>query len=131
MAKTTDLVADATDILTEYTREVYRVAREAAKEAADASCEQLKKTSPVRKGKGGGKYRRGWKVKKQTNGILTSYIVYNGAKPGMTHLLENGHLIRNQVGTWGRVAANRHIGPAAETGIQRFEQEVKSRLRGN
>ena len=126
----TNLVAELNADLTEYCREVQQTMDEAAKEAAEVTARELKATSPKReRGKGKGKYARGWKVKKQENATLVSYVVYNGTSPGLTHTLENGHLIRNQYGSWGRVRAIPHIGKAAEAGIQRFELAVKARLK--
>lgn len=126
----TNLVAEVTAALTEYCADAQRVLDEAAKEAADLTKEQLQKNSPKKKkGKGRGRYARGWKVKKRETAGLVSYVVYNGSSPGLTHTLENGHIARNQFGTFGRVRAIPHIGPAAEAGIQRFELSVRARMR--
>lgn len=126
----TNLVAEVTSALTEYCEDVQKACDEAAKEAAELTAKQLKANSPKRaRGKGRGKYARGWRVKKREAAGLVSYVVYNGASPGLTHTLEHGHLARNQFGTFGRVRAIPHIGPAAEAGIQRFELGVRARLR--
>lgn len=122
---TTNLVAEVTAALEKYSQEVQDALDEAAKEAAELTQRQLKANSPKRKGK----YARGWKIKKKELGNLVSYTVYNGARPGQTHTLEHGHLARNQYGTFGRVRAIPHIGPAAEAGIQRFELSARARIR--
>lgn len=125
----TNLVVEMQNMLDSYVEEVDKAAKEAAKESAELTARTLKKTSPKRKsGKGKGKYASGWKTKKVVQGPLVSYVVYNGKMPGMTHLLENGHVGRNQYGTFGRVRAIKHIGPAAEAGIQRFELSLRTRL---
>ena len=125
-----NLVAELNADLAEYCQGVQQAMDEAAKEAAEVTARELKATSPKReRGKGKGRYARGWKVKKQKNATLVSYVVYNGTSPGLTHTLENGHLIRNQYGDWGRVRAIPHIGKAAEAGIQRFELAVQARLK--
>lgn len=130
MATRLNLEAELTLALAEYSAEVQQAVNEAAKEAAEVTARELKQTSPKReRGKGAGKYARGWKVKKREEGHLVSYVVYNGARPGMTQLLEYGHAGRNQYGSFGRVRAIPHIGKAAEAGIQRFELGVKARLR--
>ena len=127
---TTNLAAELNLMLQEYAQDVQDAVDEAAKEAADLTARKLKESSPKRaKGRGKGKYARGWKVKKRSDGVLVSYVVYNGTSPGLTHVLENGHVARNQYGTFGRVRAIPHIGPAAEAGIQRFELATKARLR--
>lgn len=124
-----NLVAEVTAALEDYSRDVQKALDESAKEAAELTQKQLKQNSPKDKRKGG-KYARGWRVKKQESGAgLVSYVVYNGARPGLTHVLENGHIARNQYGTYGRVRAIPHIGPAADAGIQRFELSCRARLR--
>lgn len=121
----TNLVAEVTAALEQYSQEVQDAVNEAAKEAAEVTQRQLKANSPKRKGK----YARGWRIKKQEMGNLVSYVVYNGASPGLTHTLEHGHLARNQFGTYGRVRAIPHIGDAADAGIQRFELSARARVR--
>lgn len=116
-------------IMEEESLRIHRAAEAAAKEAAELTVRELKANSPKR-ARRGGKYARGWKMKKLSEGTLVSYIVYNGSQPGLTHVLENGHVARNQFGTFGRVRAIKHIGPAAEAGIQRFELSFRARLRG-
>lgn len=126
----TNLVAEITLALEEYVQEVQDAVDAAAKEAAEVTARELQRTSPKRKkGKNKGKYAKGWKVKKRYDAHLVAYVVYNGTRPGRTHTLEHGHVSRNQYGTYGRVRAIPHIGPAADAGIQRFELGVKARLR--
>lgn len=130
MASGTNLVAEVSEILDTYKLDVVKATNAAARESAELVVKQLKANSPKRKGKGGGKYRRGWRVTKRQYGTLTSYIVHNGSCPGLTQLLENGHVSKNQYGSYGRVRAIKHIGPAADAGIQRFELSIRARLRG-
>lgn len=123
----TNLVAEVTAALEDYSEKVQEAVDAAAKEAAELTQRQLKANSPT--GKSKRKYRTGWRIKKKELGNLVSFVVYNGTKPGLTHTLENGHLARNQYGTFGRVRAIKHIGPAAEAGIQRFELSARARVR--
>lgn len=113
------------NILETYNQEVQDAVEEAAKEAAELTAKTIKANSP----KGKGKYRRGWRARKQRIAGLTGYVVFNGTQPALTHTLENGHIARNQYGTWGRVRAIKHIAPAAEAGVMRFELAVRARLR--
>lgn len=116
--------------LTEYVQEVQTAIDESAKYAAESTARDLKATSPKReKGRGRGKYAKGWKVKKIKDGMMVSYIVYNANDPGLTHTLEHGHVVRNQFGTYGRAEAKPHIGKAAASGTQEFERDVKEKLR--
>lgn len=126
----TNLVAEVNAMLNEYVQEVQDAIDDAAKEAAEVTARELRANSPKReKGKGKGRYAKGWKVKMRNEAHLVAYVVYNGSSPGLTHPLEHGHVARNQYGSYGRVRAIPHIGPAADAGIQRFELAVKARLR--
>lgn len=126
----TNLQAEVNAALVDYVQEVQDMLDEEAKSAAEATMRELKANSPKRqKGRGKGKYAKGWKVKKNREGNLVSYIVYNSTNPGLTHPLEHGHIVRNQFGSYGRASAIPHIGPAADEGTERFEREVKARLR--
>lgn len=121
-----DFVAEVNKALEDYVEGAQKALDAAAKEAAELTQRQLKANSP----KGRGKYGRGWRIKKQESAGLVSYVVYNGTHPGLTHTLEHGHLARNQYGTFGRVRAIKHIEPAADQGIQRFELSARARMRG-
>lgn len=126
----TNLVAEVNAMLNEYVQEVQDAIDDAAKEAAEVTARELRANSPKReKDRGKGRYAKGWKVKKRNEAHLVAYVVYNGSSPGLTHPLEHGHVARNQYGSYGRVRAIPHIGPAADAGIQRFELAVKARLR--
>lgn len=113
-------------LLDSYSEDVDNAVRDAAKKAAQDTAKTLKATSP--RGAGKRHYASGWKVKRQEQGILVSYVVYNAAKPGLTHLLEKGHVSRNQFGQYGRVNGIRHIAPAEQEGIEIFENEVEDRI---
>lgn len=126
MAET--LAVQLKNILEEYNKEVQQAVEEAAQEAAELTARQLQASSPKKKVRGG-KYARGWRVKKDGPAGLTTRTVYNSASPGLTQLLEYGHVSRNQYGTWGRVRAVPHIARAADAGIMRFELAVRARLR--
>lgn len=121
----TNIAAEVTAALTEYSEKAQDALDAAAKEAAELTQRQLKANSP----KGRGRYRRGWRIKKEEIAGLVSYVVYNGTQPGLTHTLEHGHLARNQYGAFGRVRAVPHIKTAADSGIQRFELSARARVR--
>lgn len=116
--------------LDEYNHKVIEATKASAKEAAELTARTLQNTSPRKvRGKGRGRYARGWTTKQLEDGILTSYVVYNKNNPGLTQNLEFGHVLRNRYGTWGRVRAIPHIASAADAGIQRFELGIRARLR--
>lgn len=122
-------------IFADYPEKVAKAGSAAAKEAADLSVATLKATSPKRKGKGRtkGRYARGWRAKPIGAGGafgVYGYVVHNATDWQLTHLLENGHVIRNGKGTYGRTKPIRHIKPAEEAGIMRYELSLRSRIKG-
>lgn len=126
MAK--DFATDISNVLKEYVADANRIIEDSARDAAEICTRQLKNTSPKGKGKGK-RYANGWSVKSKQEGHLMSFIVYNKAKPGLTHLLEYGHVIRNKKGTYGRTKPIKHIQPAEEAAAHKFELRVRARLR--
>lgn len=104
-------------ILDEYMDDVEETASKVINQVAREAAQKLKDTSPKKTGK----YASGWKVKK---GKKLDAVVYNATRPGLTHLLEESHPIRNQYGTWGRSTAQPHIAPVREWA----EEEVVKRI---
>ena len=80
-------------------------------ESTGKECLKLvKEYSPRRKGKRGGGYRKGWRVKKFVDSRnRVSMTIYNKPHYRLTHLLEDGHLNRDGSRTEGKP----HIEPAA------------------
>ena len=130
MANTSSVSVQMKDILDRYGREAKKAIDASAEETAGMCVQQLKNNSPKRQGKGGGAYARSWTVKKEGHGDIADYIVHNSKHYQLTHLLENGHVIRNKKGTYGRTHGVKHIAPAAEAAEQRFESSVRSKLEG-
>lgn len=130
MANSSSVSVQMKDILDKYGREAKKAIDASAEETAEMCVQQLKNNSPKRQGKGGGAYARSWTVKKEGHGDVTDYIVHNSKHYQLTHLLENGHVIRNKKGTYGRTHPIKHIEPVADAGIQRFELGVRARLKG-
>lgn len=119
--------AQLTAILSEYSEECADAVNDAAKESSNKIKKRLRATSPRRK-KRGGKYASGWTVKNTSTGILVGYTVYNKDRPGLTHLLEHGHVAENQYGAHGRTPAMPHIKPAEQEGIREFERLVREKI---
>lgn len=126
MAKS--ITADVSKILKDYVGDVTEIVEQSAKEAAEICTNQLKNTSPSGPGIKG-HYASGWAVKEEHGGARASFIVYNKKKPQLTHLLENGHVVRNKKGTYGRAHPIKHIAPAEEAAAMKFELRVRARLR--
>lgn len=76
-------------------------------------CKRLLKASSP-----GQEYASGWNARTVYEGMLITSQVYNGRFPGLTHLLENSHVIKNQFGEYGRTSRGKgqvvHIAPAQE-----------------
>lgn len=113
------------EILTTYTNEVNRVMEQTIEEEAKDTVKELKSSSPVRaRGTKKGAYARSWKVTKRGD----TYIVHNAKHYRLTHLLENGHVVRNAKGTYGRAKPIKHIEPALNEAEARLPIKLESRI---
>lgn len=112
-----DLALDIKKILNDYSNDIQEaIAAEAQAEAKKAATE-LKNSSPKRTGK----YAKGWRVS-TTKGVgFIECEVHNANAPGLTHLLEKPHLLRN-----GKLSKPQvHIAPIEEKITREFEQTVE------
>lgn len=115
------LAAAVEEILEEYRTEVERGTKECVQKAAKAGVAALKGTSPSHTGE----YAGGWTSKVEEGRMGATAIIYNGAKPGLPHLLEHGHVTRNGTGrTYGPTPAHVHIAPVEEEINSAFERDV-------
>lgn len=112
------------EILTTYTRDVHRVMEEEVEAEARDTAKRLKASSPKRHKYSRG-YARSWGVVKRGD----TFVVRNAKHYRLTHLLENGHVVRNGVGTYGRAKPIKHIEPAEEAAAMRLPLRLKARLR--
>lgn len=96
-----------------------------AKEVAKEGTKKLKSTSPKGRGSRKGHYADGWGVSyfRKGNGKF-QFVVHNKKKPGLTHLLENGHALN--IGERARAIV--HIKPVEEWCNEEFERRVEMRL---
>ncbi|MBQ8933926.1 MAG: HK97 gp10 family phage protein [Lachnospiraceae bacterium] len=108
------------NLLDGYSKELETAADKVASGVASAAVNKLKKSSP--RGKGKKHYADGWKKVRVRKG---EYTVHNSTKPGLTHLLNNGHAKSNGS---GRTDGDNHIGEvadwAAEEFVRRMEKSV-------
>ena len=104
-------------ILDDYSSELDRRTDEAIQRVARQTVNVLKQTSPRKKGG----YAKSWTLKRNSQGRA---IVYN-KKGSLTHLLERGHISKNQYGSYGRVAARPHIKPAESAAKQMLLDELE------
>ena len=117
MAKTESVTAQMTELLDEVNKEVEQSAKTNIQQVARESVNKLKNTSPVKTGS----YAKGWGVKKQGE---MDVIVHNRTDYQLTHLLENGHVIRNKKGTYGRTHGIKHIAPVEEWAVDELPRRI-------
>lgn len=103
-----DLTAQINRILTEYGDEVRADLVESVEATSAEAVKKLKATSPKRSKKKS--YASGWKAEQENQRTGVAATIHNKNKPGLTHLLENGHALRNG----GRAKAFPHIKPVEE-----------------
>lgn len=91
-----------------------------------AAINELKTTSPRRKGTKNNPYWRGWasKLKKRSSNNYTK-VIWNKTNYQLTHLLEFGHVTRNG----GRAKAIPHIRPVEEKYNAEFVDLLKQTIR--
>ena len=111
------------DILTEY--------GDAAKEAVELACkdtakETARELQSAGTFQGGKEYRKGWTSKVELTRTGATAIVYNKAKPGLSHLLEFGHAKRNG----GRTTAFNFIAPIDAKVGDKLLENIDKRLGG-
>ena len=122
-----------TDILRQYDEDVSTKADEILKQTANRCKNDVQANSPVRDGGSqSGNYKSGWAIKK--NGKLKGasriggYVVHNKTNYQLTHLLEYGHVSKNQYGTYGRVKAYPHIKEAESNAIDECINRMENEL---
>lgn len=108
-------------ILDQYDKKVEQAGQEAMREVAKEAVQKLKNSSPKRRG--GGKYARGWTATEKKHEVVVHNKVYQ-----LTHLLENGHVVRNQYGTYGRTRAIKHIEPVEQWANEEVEEVIRRKL---
>jgi len=123
MAKTVEQQMDK--ILTDYSKTVIRETDEAFETVSKEAVQKLKNTSPKRTGK----YARSWTKKTEKGGSLkTDTVVIHNKVYQLTHLLENGHVVRNEKGTYGRTNGIKHIAPVEEWAADELPNLIKRKL---
>lgn len=124
MAGVKGIEAELSAVITEYTAEVEEKTFQAVRKAALKCKRDIKAASPV----GSGDYKRGWTVRNERDRGLITSTVYNKDMPGLTHLLEKSHVVRNQFGTYGRTDPKPHIAPAAEDAEKYLMELIQQEL---
>lgn len=115
-----DGLADAVnDILTEYGDDIRADLEPVLRKTANKVKKEIKQSAP-----GSGEYAKTWSVKAQRSRLGTSFVVYS-KKPGLPHLLEYGHMMRNGK----RSKAYPHIASAEANAESYLMTEVERALK--
>lgn len=116
------LGAEIKKILAEYGDNINKDMHEVTKNVAQKGVTALRNESKATfKTKHGYKYAKGWRSDIEEQRLAVHATIYNGATPGLPHLLENGHANRGG----GRTPGRTHIAPVEEQLIQEFEHRVE------
>lgn len=124
MAKTGSIAIQMADILNDVEKGASEALDDGIKYVSKECVQKLKNTSP----KGSPhrrKYAEGWSVKKTGD---KDAVVYNRTNYQLTHLLENGHVIRNKKGEFGRTNGIKHIQPVEEWANDELPRRVMEDL---
>lgn len=108
------------DVLTAYSDEIHGETVKLVKNIAKKTLKNLEKDSPRSRGE----YAKGWKVKTRQSASEAEAVLYNQL-PGLTHLLENGHQLRQG----GRSPALPHIRKNERRAVRDFESGCEDILR--
>ena len=112
------------ELLDDYSREVQRAANNSIDKVTKEAVSKLKSTSPKRKGN----YAKGWTRKRLKDRSGINNVVVHNRVYQLTHLLENGHVIRNSKGTYGRAPGIKHIKPVEEWANSELPAEIEREL---
>ena len=117
MAKTESVSAQMKEVLDEVNEDVKNSTKKNINIVSKESVAKLKSTSPRKTGS----YAKGWGTKKQGE---MDVVVHNRTDYQLTHLLENGHVIRNKKGTYGRTHPVKHIAPVEEWAVDELPRRI-------
>lgn len=116
------LTQTVSKVLEEYGEEVQDKLDEIVPKLTKKGAQTLRQQSKATFG-GTGKYASGWTTQIETGRVSTQGTIYNKT-PGLPHLLEYGHALRQG----GRTKGRPHIKPVEEALVKEFESKVKKEL---
>lgn len=105
--------------------QVYEMSVESAKKGAVAGRKGLKTESP----KQYGKYASGWRIKNNSTIMAgAEFVIHNGKKPHLVHLLDDGHELIVHGKRVGRVSGHPHYKNNKERAGDVFEEHFDDGL---
>lgn len=117
MSKTGSVSVQMKELLNEVNKDVQQSAKRNIDGVARECVQKLKNTSPIKTGS----YAKGWGTKRQSE---MDVVVHNRTDYQLTHLLENGHVIRNKKGAYGRAPAHKHIKPVEDWAVDELPRRI-------
>lgn len=118
------LAEQAEKLLETYSKEVTEQMKKVIKKDVNSAKRDLQGASPRKTGK----YASGWSVKDEGSKLTTNFVIYNKT-PGLPHLLEFGHVIRNGTGrTYGSVGGRSHIAGVNDELQKKVVQDLEQAL---
>lgn len=120
MARTKSVQIQMKAILDQFDEKVNTVLKNAGRDVSQEAAERLRSNSPRQSGS----YASGWTVTEQDG----RFIVHNSTDYQLTHLLENGHVIKNQYGVYGRTRPRKHIKPVETWANREFQRQIERGL---
>ena len=120
-----DISSQVKQALDEYDVEFKRAVNNSFDKVAKQGVTQLKENSPKKTGD----YAKGWDiVREKTRSGINDVTIRNKTDYQLTHLLENGHVIVNAKGTFGRTSPIKHIAPVEEFCESELPAEIEREL---
>jgi len=126
MANSNAFSVQLNNILDEYSKEVARATNNSIDVVAKEAVQKLKNTSPKKTGA----YAKSWGLsRKRGHNRINEVVVRNKDHYQLTHLLENGHVIINGRGEYGRAPAHKHIQPVEQWANSELPLEIERELK--
>ena len=119
----TNLQEQVEELLDQYGKQCSEVVNDAVHEVSKEALKKLKKEAPKRTGR----YKKGWKVKKNNDKFSANDILYGkeASTYAIAHLLEHGHATRNG----GRTAPIPHVKNVEEWAQKALVDTVEKKLK--
>ena len=117
MAKTGNVSVQMKEVLDQVNEEIRNSAKRNIDEVSKECVQKLRNTSPRKTGS----YSKGWASKREGE---MDVVVHNRTDYQLTHLLENGHVVRNKKGTYGRTSGIKHIAPVEEWAVDELPRRI-------
>lgn len=115
------LQSQLAEVLTEYGDEIREDVVDIVNQIAKQTARDLQAASP----RNTGNYAKGWTVKKAERAWYgVEATIYNKNKPGLAHLLNDGHALRGG----GRVSGDGHIDTVETSAQEKLYDEVVKKL---